>query len=139
MTTELPKAEEDKVFLKCPFLPPSVNKCYSRYRNSVHLTTEAKTFKDKVAALCVGKKKIPGQVSLYIRVHKQTARRFDLDNLLKLLIDGTQKRLFGDDSLVMRIVAEKIISLKTEPDGFELIVKRFIPSSPPPVSDTIKK
>jgi Holliday junction resolvase RusA-like endonuclease len=130
---------EQKTFLKCPFLPPSVNKCYMRFRRSVHLTSEAKKFKDNVAALCVGKKKVLGTVALYIRAHKQTARRWDVDNILKMIIDGIQHRLIGDDSLVMRIVVEKIISLKTEPEGFELIVKQLTPPLPPQQPHKIKR
>lgn len=101
-------------------------------RAIVTLSDEAKAYKNEVraAVLTAGAKPIAGRVALTIHLYParpqdaekrmrknpltwdDDVRSIDLDNALKVTLDALKGLAFGDDSMVRKIVAERM-----EPDG----------------------
>lgn len=76
---------------------------------------EGKVYKEQVRlkVLIAGiRKPIAGPVEFRARLVPENRVCMDLDNALKVVIDALKNVVFGDDSLIYRIVAER-----GEPDG----------------------
>lgn len=89
--------------------PPTMNLMWRKTRNGrTYLTHEARHYKANTALLARahGLRPIDGEVSLTINLYRP-ARRGDLDNSLKVMIDALKGVAFSDDSQVRRIEAER--------------------------------
>lgn len=60
-------------------------------------------------ARAAGARPHPRPVHVVARFHRATARRCDLDNLLKTVLDGLNRVAFADDDQVVLVVASKAI------------------------------
>lgn len=92
--------------------PPSANHTWRvvRGQNRVVLSKAARNFRARVYArlLAAGAKPVSGPVALVIYVHAPDARKRDIDNLLKALLDALQHAgLFADDYQVARLTIER--------------------------------
>ena len=87
--------------------PPSINHYYSRNRNgSVRVSKEGVSFRHEVWLRCrqARVRALAGPVSVSIEVFPPDARRRDLDNTLKSLLDALQHGgVYEDDSQVARL------------------------------------
>mgnify|MGYP001584765798 FL=1 len=87
--------------------PPTVNHYYARNRNgSVRLGAAGKTYRAEVWAIChqVRLQRLAGPVAMGIEVFPPDARRRDLDNILKALLDALQYGgAYNDDNQIVHI------------------------------------
>ena len=80
--------------------PPSINKYYSRGRNTVFLRKEVKEYFEAVYYLCYQQKiqKIKGDIFLTLFLFPPDERRRDIDNLKKAIYDSLQHAgVYNDD------------------------------------------
>jgi Holliday junction resolvase RusA-like endonuclease len=91
--------------------PPSVNdyKVADRRRPGVYyLTSRAKKFREVVFWLCAGKRRFAGEVEMAIELYRPDARKYDVDNWVKSVLDGLQHGLIlKDDAQVMALAVAK--------------------------------
>ena len=96
----------DKWAMSLPY-PPSVNHLWLRTRRGVHLSKEGRLYKQQVAELVrtVGKPRLyERMVRVELVLYPPDARRRDLDNVLKILLDSlTYARVWHDDEQVDQI------------------------------------
>lgn len=91
--------------------PVSVNAMYMCVGRRIILTKAARNFKRDVAEQLkrFAPQRITGDVSLKLVFMWKDRRRRDVDNFLKCVIDSLKDILFGDDSVIQKISARKII------------------------------
>ena len=93
-------------------IPPSVNHAYTNRIMKKRIirfpNKKFKDFKEKVGERLAGIKPTNKPVLLECTFYLPDRRRRDLDNLLKVLLDGLQSVLFEDDSQVVEIRARKL-------------------------------
>ena len=100
------------VYVTLPF-PPSVNDYWGRgRRGNFFLKSAAKTYKKDVAMILAlsgmwSGDPIADKIGLDIISHKSDARRYDIDNLLKALLDSMKGVVFVDDYNVDKITIER--------------------------------
>ena len=96
----------EKWAMSLPY-PPSVNHLWLRTRRGVHLSKEGRLYKQQVAELVrtVGKPRLyERMVRVELVLYPPDARRRDLDNVLKILLDSlTYARVWHDDEQVDQI------------------------------------
>ncbi len=88
--------------------PPSANRYWRHNRGIIHLSSEAKAYKQD-AALCAraaGVRPLAGDVSITLVVYRP-AKRGDLDNSLKVLIDSLRGIGYGDDKQIRGIKVDR--------------------------------
>jgi crossover junction endodeoxyribonuclease RusA len=109
--------------------PPSANAYWRRHGNIIHVSTEAKAYKDAVGMLTAKYRTknqcaFPsGDLSLVVIWHR-SARRGDLDNRLKVLFDALRGTVFRDDKQIAHIDAERCDSHASVPKGFMKVAIR---------------
>lgn len=93
-----------------PFKLESVNQYYRTFRGRVVISERGRKQKEYLHKLFTdnGLVKIEGSIQLYIICYYADNRVRDIDNVLKPVIDGLKDVYFGDDSLIRRIVIEKV-------------------------------
>ena len=95
--------------------PPSVNHYWLRNRNgSVRISDAGLAFREEVAYVCRQKriKRALGRLEVRIAVNPPDARRRDLDNVLKALLDALQHAgAYEDDSQIDRILIERFTAV----------------------------
>ena len=84
-------------------VPPSANKCWEYGGGRVRTSKEALAYKQAVRLL-VREDLIPGNVALNVSVYRP-AKRGDLDNYLKVMLDALQGVLYTDDKQITEIHA----------------------------------
>lgn len=86
--------------------PPSANRYWRTYRNRVTISDEAKTYKTAVGwmARTAIDEPLTGDVSITLRWFRQ-AKRGDLDNRTKVMLDALNGIAYSDDSQVAEIHA----------------------------------
>lgn len=85
--------------------PPSVNRYWRVFRGHPVLSAEARFYKKKVKALLHGKvKKLTGDVVVTMAWYRP-AKRGDLDNIGKAILDSLKNIAFDDDKQVAVIHA----------------------------------
>lgn len=96
---------EDCINLVLPY-PPTANNYWRHVGNRVHRTHEAVKFIKQVAKLCEDARvvQLEGTVKVTVEVYRP-AKRGDLDNTLKVLLDSLRGYAFKDDSQVVEIHA----------------------------------
>ena len=91
-------------------LPPpvSANRYWRNFRGRMVVSAEAKAYKEQVAwiARAAGVEMLDGNVAVTMKVYRQ-AKRGDLDNAAKILLDSLIGVAYADDSQIVRIVAER--------------------------------
>lgn len=91
-------------------LPPpiSANRYWRNFRGRMVVSAEAKAYKQQVAwiAKASGAEALTGNVSVTMKVYRP-AKRMDLDNAAKILLDSLIGIAYNDDSQIVRIVAER--------------------------------
>lgn len=89
--------------LTLPF-PPSSNRYWRNFRGRMVISAEAKAYRQRVALLCIqnGVKPMVGNLSFEARLYRP-AKRGDLDNRLKILLDCLQGSAFENDSQITEI------------------------------------
>lgn len=102
---------------------PSANVYWRRHGHTIHVSTEAKAYKQAVAMLTSRYRNgaevaFPsGDLSLTVMWHR-SAKRGDLSNRIKVLEDALQGTVFRDDKQVCRILAERCDAHPTIAKGF---------------------
>jgi crossover junction endodeoxyribonuclease RusA len=88
--------------------PPSANNYWRANRGRVHKSTQAKKYIDNVKWITKRQNLTPieGHVQVQIEVYRP-ARRGDLDNTLKVLLDALNGLAYADDSQITQIFAKR--------------------------------
>lgn len=106
-------------FVWLPY-PPSGNRYWRHVGARVVVSREAREYRAKVAKMLASMEPIDGDVGVEILVHRP-ARRGDLDNTLKVLLDAVRGFAYHDDSQIVFIQAQRFDGIG-EP-GVRLVVK----------------
>lgn len=90
-----------------PF-PISANRYWRNFNGRMVISPEARAYKEAAAwtARAAGIEVIAGDVAVTLRVYRP-AKRGDLDNTVKILLDSLNGIAYNDDSQIVRIVAER--------------------------------
>lgn len=85
-------------------LPPSANKYWRHVGSRIIVSQEARLYKATVGKLAMLDRVEPLTGSVAVTIHIYRARKIgDLDNFVKVLLDGMQGVLFIDDSQVVEL------------------------------------
>ena len=89
--------------------PPSANRYWRHNRGRIHRSAEAEAYKHHVGLLCNAADIWPveHEVALDL-VFFRPAKRMDLDNMLKVLLDALQGHAYINDSQVAEIHATRM-------------------------------
>ena len=90
--------------------PPSANRYWRRKGHIIHVSTEAKNYKNQVAWILLPHKIkiISDRIYLNIEAYPPDKRMRDLDNLIKITLDSLQyARLFENDEQIDKISIER--------------------------------
>jgi crossover junction endodeoxyribonuclease RusA len=87
--------------LELPY-PPSANRYWRHYAGKTVISTEARDYKQQVGMMALAARVAPfsGDVSVTIDLYRP-AKRGDLDNFAKVLLDSMQGHLFRNDNQVV--------------------------------------
>jgi crossover junction endodeoxyribonuclease RusA len=87
-------------------VPPSANRYWRHERNMIHRSSEAKAYIAQVAWLCKEQGIVPldGNVCVSVDVYRP-AKRGDLDNYAKILLDSLCGYAYHDDAQIVEIHA----------------------------------
>lgn len=87
-------------------LPPSANRYWRHYRGRMVASAEATAYKTTVAMLarCAGARRLTGPVCVTVAVYRER-QRGDLDNYLKVLLDGLQGVFYDNDAQIRELHA----------------------------------
>ena len=90
-----------------PF-PVSANRYWRNFNGRMVISPEARAYKEQAAwlARAAGTEPLSGSVAVTLRVYRP-AKRMDLDNAVKILLDSLIGVAYIDDSQIVRIVAER--------------------------------
>lgn len=105
---------------------PSANAYWRRHGHIIHVSAEAKAYKQAVSMLTSRYKRgaevaFPsGDLSLTVLWYR-SSKRGDLDNRIKVLTDALQGCVFRNDAQIARILAERCDSHPTLKKGFMLV------------------
>ena len=93
--------------------PPSANRYWRVWRGRAVKSDEARAYQAAVTLMCKGgaARPLAGQVQVSVKVYRP-AKRGDLDNSLKVLLDALKGHAYLDDKQVKRIVAEQFDDAK---------------------------
>lgn len=89
-------------------LPPSANVYWKVWRGHMHVSEEARAYKQQARWYCLsnGIEPLVGEVKLSVDVYMVNKRR-DLDNTLKVLGDSLNGIAYHDDNQVVEIHARR--------------------------------
>jgi crossover junction endodeoxyribonuclease RusA len=90
----------------CLPYPPSANRYWRRAGSRLHRSNEATDYIRQASAMAAGHGCATGDVLVVVEIHRP-ARRGDLDNRLKVLLDALRGVLYADDSQVASLVASR--------------------------------
>lgn len=97
--------------------PPSVNHYWRYGRGHFHISSEGKTYRQRVfiALRSVGAHLIEGRIGVRVKAHPPDRRVRDLDNILKALLDALKTAgAYTDDG---QIDAIQITRESVQPEG----------------------
>lgn len=88
--------------------PPSANRYWRMARGHIHKSDEARMYQNAAAimARAAGVRPIDGDVGVYLEVYRP-AKRGDLDNTIKVLLDALKGIAYADDNQVTSIQATR--------------------------------
>lgn len=107
--------------------PPTVNTYYRKFQNRMILSKRGKMFRSDVLSILI-QQQVPHfkdrRLSIEIVANPPDARKRDLDNLLKPLLDAFEhsEKIFNDDSQFDRIVIERGDILGRHKANVEIII-----------------
>lgn len=86
--------------------PVSANRYWRNFRGRMVVSAEAKAYKEQVAwiARAAGMELLTGDVSVTMKVYRP-AKRGDIDNAAKILLDSLNGIAYSDDSQIVEIHA----------------------------------
>jgi crossover junction endodeoxyribonuclease RusA len=89
---------EDSITLTLPY-PPSVNHYWIRTQSGgMRVSDAGNAFRNAIIGLCGNLKRIKGRVAVYVEARPPDARKRDLDNIFKALLDSlTHSGIIEDD------------------------------------------
>lgn len=97
-----------KMLVHCLPYPPSANRYWRIFRGRPVTSSEARLYKANakvsLSARCF--EPLSGPLSLFVGVYRP-ARRGDLDNTLKVVLDACNGFLWNDDSQIVDIFASR--------------------------------
>jgi crossover junction endodeoxyribonuclease RusA len=84
--------------------PPSANRYWRYNRGQIHRSAEADAYKTEIGWKCkiARLSPSPNPVKIWLDVYRP-AKRGDLDNLAKVILDGLQGHLYHNDSQVIEL------------------------------------
>ena len=93
--------------LKLPY-PPSMNHYYRSWRNRVVISAAGVRYRQDVATITEGHRKLLGRIRLELTVCPPDLRRRDMDNVLKATLDAMQHAgIYDDDSQIDQLVVTR--------------------------------
>ena len=90
--------------------PPSINHYWRMVNGRMLISREGRAFRRRVCSVlaALGAKPLSGPLAVRIEVYPPDARRRDIDNVQKALLDALQHGgAYHDDSQIVRLIAEK--------------------------------
>lgn len=97
------------MILSLPY-PPSANRYWRNFKSQIVKSPEARAYQRKVALLSraqLGREgPLAGDVSVIVSVYRP-AKRGDLDNALKVMLDALKGIAYVDDSQIVELVATR--------------------------------
>lgn len=106
--------------LQLPY-PPTANHYWRRVGVKTLISAKGRQYRNQVKGLCLahGEKAPEGRLSVNVDVFPPDARRRDLDNVLKALLDSMQHGgIYSDDSLIDRL---SVVRQVIVPDGMVIV------------------
>lgn len=113
--------------------PPSANRYWRTFRGMVVKSDQARQYQEQAGwiAKTQGVQPLEGDITVRIDVYRP-AKRGDLDNSIKVLLDSLNGIAYQDDSQIVKIIAQRFndkrnpraeitISSCTEPENLCLI------------------
>lgn len=99
------------VILELPF-PPTVNSYYVKTQRGVYISKQGRIFRERVADACAEQscynKLIDHKIEVDVILYPPDARKRDLDNYMKALLDAlTQAKVWRDDMLIDKLTAHR--------------------------------
>jgi len=85
-------------------VPPSINHYWRNFRGRTVVSADGREYKEKVAAICI-RYQIPmllDEVAVTVRIYRK-ARRGDIDNFMKVLLDSLRGYVYKDDSQIIQL------------------------------------
>jgi Holliday junction resolvase RusA-like endonuclease len=95
----------NRVMLSLP-VPPSANRWWRRSGARMHISPEAREYKEMVALKCAGVTPLEGEVRVLIRWYR-AQKSGDLDKRIGVLLDALQGTAYANDKDVAAIHAER--------------------------------
>lgn len=86
--------------------PPSANRYWRRAGRHIHKSAEAKAYQEAVAWLAHGVQPLQGEVAVHLAWYRP-AKRGDLDNRIKVILDALNGVAYEDDKQIVKIIAER--------------------------------
>jgi len=118
---ERPKRARPLLLARLPW-PPSVNRLWRQGRGRVHLSPEAREWREEAQwrlRLRWGRQEaLEGPVVVHILAVPPDNRKRDLDNLGKSVLDALQGVVLADDSQVRRLLLDRT---EPQPGGWVLV------------------
>ena len=107
-------------------VPPSANKYWRVYKNRIVTTDEARVYKQEIQLLFRELLPIAGNVAVNFTVYRP-AKRGDLDNYNKIMLDALQGLVYSNDNQITEIHSfrrddhnnPRVELLVYEAEGFE--------------------
>ena len=109
--------------------PILLNKLYQpicrKGRPSIIKNKSAKEYGRIVKILCIkqGVELIKGKVSVHIDILIKDRRDFDIDGILKVILDVLQKVAYSDDKHILELIVRK--HLEAEKDGLVIEINKI--------------
>lgn len=114
--------------------PPTVNNYYNKTQRGVHISNKGRAFRDKVISdfndQLAGMEPITGKVAIEVIAWPPDARKRDIDNIMKPIMDAmTHAGFWSDDSQVDQMTVYR--GVKDAPFGSLYVkVKEAAPCIP---------
>lgn len=99
-----------QIEISIPFSPLSVNQAYRSYRGRVIKSKQYMEFQANVQPYIKDCKKLEGDIKITVRIFKKGIRKYDIDNLLKTLLDVLEGTLYDNDHQICEIHITKQLS-----------------------------
>lgn len=129
--TEEARLQRDGLALTLP-CPPTANLYYRHVGHRTLLSKEGRVYKQTVADRCLlaRVRKLSGEVAVAVHWYRP-AKRGDVDNILKPLLDALKGHAFGDDARVAKLCVERHDTDRHHP-RVEVTISPLAPPRPTP-------
>src|SRR5258705_7865422 len=84
--------------------PPSINHYWRHFRGRTVISAEGRAYRERVAVVCHSRSLDPvlREVAVTVRIYRK-AKRGDLDNFLKVLLDSLRGYAYQADSHIIQL------------------------------------